>query len=104
MKRDSRNNIRLTPKIIETMTFKEATLPVTIYMKFDNDDELYEGVLIGITEQDKTKDSCVLLVDDLMPQTTRLKVRLSQLDGDVMEFRTDVTIYLNNPETTVNTK
>ncbi len=80
------------------MTFKEATLPVTIYLKFDNDDEVYEGELIDITEHNETEDSCVLLVEDLMPQKVHLKIRLSQLEGDVMNFDTGVTIYLNNPE------
>lgn len=80
------------------MTFKEATLPVTIYLKFDNDDEVYDGELIDITEQNETEDSCVLHVDGLMPQTARLKISLSQLDSDVMNFKTGVTIYLNNPK------
>ena len=80
------------------MTFKETILPVTIYLKFDNDDEVYDGELIDITEQNETKDSCVLHVDGLMPQTARLKVSLSQLDSDVMNFKTGVTIYLNNPK------
>ena len=80
------------------MTFKEATLPVTIYLKFDNDDEVYDGELIDITEQNETEDSCVLHVDGLMPQTARLKISLSQLDSDVMNFKTGVTISLNNPK------
>ena len=80
------------------MTFKEAALPVTIYLKFDNDDEVYDGELINITGQNETEDSCVLHVDGLMPQRVRLKIPLSQLDGNVMDFGTGVTIYLNNPE------
>lgn len=84
------------------MTFKEATLPVTIYLKFDNDDEVYDGELIDITGQNETEDSCVLHVDGLMPQKVRLKIPLSQLDGDVMNFGTGVTIYMNNPERTAS--
>ena len=80
------------------MTFKEAALPVTIYLKFDNDDEVYDGELINITGQNETEDSCVLHVDGLMPQRVRLKIPLSQLDGNVMDVGTGVTIYLNNPE------
>lgn len=86
------------------MTFKEATLPVTIYLKFENDDEVYDGELIDITEQNETDDSCVLHVDGIMPRTAHLKIPLSQLDGDVMNFKTGVTIYLNNPEETINNK
>ena len=98
LKRDSHDNIRLTPKNFETMTFKEATLPVTIYLKFDNDDEVYDGQLIDITGQNKTEDSCMLHVDGIMPQTVLLQIPLSQLESDVMNFSTGVTIYLNNPE------
>ena len=62
------------------MTFKEAILPVTIYLKFDNDEEVYDGELINITGQNETEDSCVLHVDGLMPQKYAIILRLTNME------------------------
>lgn len=66
------------------MTFKEAKLPVEIYLVFDGDAEVYKGWLIEIIEVNEAEDSCVFLVDDLMPQLAQLKVAYSLLGGEVL--------------------
>ena len=68
------------------MTFKEAKLPKSVYLIFDNDEEIYEGILIEIVDIDKEENQCVLLVDNLMPQTARLQVPYTALEDSVMHM------------------
>jgi hypothetical protein len=68
------------------MTFKEAKLPKSIYLIFDNDEEIYEGILIEIVDINEAEDQCVLLVDNLMPQTAKLEVPYTALNESVMHM------------------
>ncbi len=68
------------------MTFKEAKRPKSVYLIFDNDEEIYEGILIEIVDIDKEENQCVLLVDNLMPQTARLRVPYTALEDSVMHM------------------
>ena len=68
------------------MTFKEAKLPKSVYLIFDNDEEIYEGILIEIVDINEAEDQCVLLVDDLMPQTAKLEVPYTALNESVMHM------------------
>ena len=76
------------------MTFKTKELPFSFNMTFNGDEEIYHGVLLDITEIDEEKDTCVLIVDDLMPQTAKLQVPYSSLDSDTIEFETGVRMFL----------
>lgn len=74
------------------MTFKEAKLPEKLYLVFDDDAEVYQGWLTDIV--DEGEDQCVLLVDDLMPQTARLKVPCALLNEEEMHLA-GVHLYLD---------
>lgn len=76
------------------MTFKEAKLPEKLYLVFDDDAEVYQGWLIDIVDVDESEDQCVFLVDDLMPQTARLKVPCALLNEEEMHLA-GVHLYLD---------
>lgn len=80
------------------MTFKNATFPTPLYMVWDDDEEVFDGVLVGIADIDTEADRCVLLVDDLMPQTARLKVPYSLIDASAIHLATGVHIFLDADE------
>ena len=78
-------------------TFKTAELPVAFYMTFDDDDEVYDGELVEITDIDTENDRCVLIADGVMPQRAKLRVPYSALDSDVLDFGTGVKLFLDRP-------
>lgn len=93
------------------MTIKEAKLPVTLHLVFDNDPELYSCELVAIENfdpslrepQDKLSsgqvdDTCKLVCEDLMPQTCRLTAPYSSLDADAIHFETGVHLFLDENE------
>ena len=80
------------------MTIKEAKLPVTLHLVFNNDPDLYSGELVAIKNIDTEKDTCTLVCEDIMPQTARFKVPYSSLDADAIHFETGVHLFLNENE------
>ena len=80
------------------MTIKEAKLPVTLHLVFDNDPELYSCELVAIESIDTENDACTLVCEDLMPQTARLKAPYSMLDADAIHFETGVHLFLDENE------
>lgn len=79
-------------------TFKTVELPHTIYVTFTHDDEIYDGELVEIVDIDEKNDKCTLLADGLMPQRCRLRVPYSSLDNSILDFGTDMKLYLDYPE------
>ena len=80
-----------------TKTFKTAALPVMIYIIFDDDNEIYDGELLEITDIDTANDRCVLIVDGVMPYRAKLKVPYSSLDRNLLDFGTGVKLFLDRP-------
>lgn len=80
------------------MTIKEAQLPVTLHLVFNNDPELYSCELVDIASIDMENDTCKLVCEGLTPQTTRLKVPYSSLDADAIHFETGVHLFLDENE------
>lgn len=80
------------------MTIKEAKLPVTLHLVFDNDSELYTCELVAIENIDTENDTCKLVCEDLMPQTCRLKAPYSMLDTSTVHFESGVHLFLNEDE------
>ena len=80
------------------MTIKEATLPVTLNLVFDNDPELYSCELVAIENIDTGGDTCTLVCEDLMPQTCRLKTPYTSLDADAIHFATGIHLFLDETE------
>lgn len=80
------------------MTIKEAKLPVTLHLVFDNDSELYTCELVAIENIDTENDTCKLVCEDLMPQTCRLKAPYSMLDTSAVHFESGVHLLLNEDE------
>lgn len=81
-----------------TMTIKEAKLPVTLHLVFDNDSELYSCELVAIENIDTENDTCKLVCEDLMPQTCRLTAPYSSLDAAAIHFETGVHLFLDKNE------
>lgn len=82
------------------MSFKTKELPYKFYITFDGDEEIYDGVVVDITDIDEEKDSCVLVVEDLMPRTTRLVVPYTSLDQMSVDCGAGARIYIDKPERT----
>lgn len=80
------------------MTIKEAKLPVTLHLVFNNDPELYSCELVAIESIDTENDTCKLVCENLMPQTCRLKAPYSSLDADAIHFETGVHLFLDEDE------
>lgn len=80
------------------MTIKEAKLPVTLHLVFDNDPELYSCELIAIEGIDTENDTCKLVCEDLMPQVARLKAPYSYLDADAINFESGIHLFLDEDE------
>lgn len=80
------------------MTIKEAKLPVTLHLVFDNDSELYSCELVAIENIDTENDTCKLVCEDLMPQTCRLTAPYSSLDAAAIHFETGVHLFLDKDE------
>lgn len=80
------------------MTIKDAALPVTLTLVFDNDPEIYTCELVGVEDIDTNNDTCKLVCEDLMPQTCRLKAPYSSLDADAIHFETGVHLFLDETE------
>ena len=86
------------------MTIKEAKLPVTLHLVFDNDPELYSCELVAIenidpsTSSGQANDTCKLVCEDLMPQTCRLTVPFSMLDTSAVHFESGVHLFLDENE------
>lgn len=80
------------------MTIKEATLPVTLHLVFDNDPELFSCELVAIENIDEAGDICTLVCEDLMPQTCRLKVPYSQLDASALHLGTGLHLLLDETD------
>lgn len=80
------------------MTIKEAKLPVTLHLVFDNDSEFYTCELVAIENIDTENDTCKLVCEDLMPQTCRLKAPYSMLDTSAVHFESGVHLFLNEDE------
>ncbi|MCQ2223838.1 MAG: hypothetical protein MJZ35_08650 [Bacteroidaceae bacterium] len=73
------------------MTIKEAKLPVTLYLVFDNDSEIYPCELVAVESIDTENDTCKLVCNDLMPQTCRLTAPYSMLDAVLSSMAKDWT-------------
>ena len=82
------------------MTIKEAKLPVTLHLVFDNDPELYSCELVAIESIDAEDDTCKLVCENLMPQTCRLTAPLSMLDTSAVHFESGVHLFLDESEAT----
>ena len=82
------------------MTIKEAKLPVTLHLVFDNDPELYSCELVAIENIDTENDTCKLVCEDLMPQTCRLTAPYSMLDTSAVHFESGVHLFLDESEAT----
>lgn len=80
------------------MTIKEATLPVSLHLVFDNDPELFSCELVAIENIDEANDTCTLICEDLMPQTCRLKAPYTSLDADAIHFATGIHLFLDETE------
>lgn len=80
------------------MTIKEAKLPVTLHLVFDNDSELYSCELVSIENIDAENNTCKLVCEDLMPQTCRLTAPYSYLDAAAIHFETGVHLFLDEAE------
>lgn len=80
------------------MTIKEAKLPVTLYLVFDNDSEIYPCELVAVESIDTENDTCKLVCEDLMPQTCRLTAPYSMLDTNAVHFETGVHLFLDEDE------
>lgn len=80
------------------MTIKTTTLPAAMTLVFDNDPETYTCQLTAIENIDTENDTCVLVCDDLMPQTCRLKAPYSMLDTSAMHFESGVHLFLDENE------
>lgn len=80
------------------MTIKEAKLPVTLYLVFDNDPEICPCELIAVENIDPENDTCKLVCNDLMPQTCRLKATYSMLDTSAVHFESGVHLFLDETE------
>ena len=86
------------------MTIKEAKLPVTLHLVFDNDPELYSCELVAIenidpsTSSGQANDACKLVCENLMPQTCRLTVPFSMLDTSSVHFESGVHLFLDENE------
>lgn len=80
------------------MTIKEAKLPVTLHLVFDNDSEIYPCELVAIENIDTEKDTCKLVCEDLMPQTCRLTAPYSMLDTSAVHFESGVHLFLDEAE------
>ena len=83
------------------MTIKEANLPVTLHLVFDNDPELYSCELVAIenidpsTSSGQANDTCKLVCEGLTAQTCRLKAPYSSLDADAVHFESGVHLFLD---------
>lgn len=88
------------------MTIKEAKLPVTLHLVFDNDPELYSCELVAIenidpsTSSGQANDTCKLVCESLMPQTCRLTAPYSMLDTSAVHFESGVHLFLDESEAT----
>ena len=82
------------------MTIKEAKLPVTLNLVFDNDSELYSCELVAIENIDTENNTCTLVCENLMPQTCRLKAPYTSLDADAIHFATGIHLFLDENEAT----
>lgn len=85
------------------MTIKEAKLPVTLHLVFDNDSELYSCELVAIenipsTSSGQANNTCKLVCEDLMPQTCRLTAPYSMLDTSAVHFESGVHLFLDESE------
>lgn len=80
------------------MTIKEATLPVTLHLVFDNDPELFSCELVAIENIDTESNTCTLVCEDLMPQTCRLKTPYTSLDASAIHFESGVHLFLDESE------
>ena len=80
------------------MTIKEATLPVSLHLVFDNDPELFSCELVAIENIDEAGDICTLVCENLMPQTCRLKAPLSMLSTSAVHFESGVHLFLDQSE------
>lgn len=80
------------------MTIKEAKLPVTLHLVFNNDPDLYSGELVAIKNIDTEKDTCTLVCEDIMPQTCRLTAPYSMLDTSAVHFDSGVHLFLDENE------
>ena len=67
------------------MTFKEVELPKVIHLIFDNDDEMYPGILIEIKDINEAEDNCVLRVD-IVSEIVNLKVPYTALNESAMHM------------------
>lgn len=77
------------------MTIKEAKLPTSLHLVFDNDPELYSCELVAIESIDTDNDTCKLICEYLTPQTCRLAVPYSMLDTNALHFETGVHLFLD---------
>ena len=80
------------------MTIKEAKLPVTLHLVFDDDSELYSCELAAIENVDTENDTCKLVCENLMPQTCRLTAPYSMLDTSAVHFESGVHLFLDEAE------
>lgn len=92
------------------MTIKEATLPVTLHLVFDNDSELFSCELVAIenipshstdsgqASSGQANNTCTLVCEDLMPQTCRLKTPYTSLDASAIHFESGVHLFLDESE------
>jgi hypothetical protein len=80
------------------MTFATAELPLKFYVRFDNDDEIYEGCLNEITNIDEEKDQCTFVVTDLMPEKSQLTIPYSQIDQKTIHFETGIHLYIHQED------
>lgn len=76
-------------------TIKETTLPATLFLVFDDDPETYSCLLTAIDCINTDADTCVLVVDELTSQTTRLRAPYSMLDTRIVHFETGVHLFLD---------
>jgi len=74
-------------------TFKTTQLPTELYFIFNDDDEIYDGELLEITDIDEECNSCRLIA--AIPQRARMQLPYSFLDSDAIHLPTGVHFFLN---------
>lgn len=79
------------------MTIKDTPLPASLIFVFDGDSELYHGVLTSIENIDQAADSCVLVCEELLPETARMKVTYSLLDASTA-YLPGISLFLDEEE------
>ena len=77
------------------MTFRTVELPADVFVVFDDECATYDAELVDITDIDKAEDKCVLHVNNLTPETAKLKVPYSKTDSDEIHMPTGVNLFLS---------